>query len=382
MAILKWPTFWAPTPAKPTAPYIRCLTTPDVIKAGRQCYRQGGVVSAFIHRNLVWASVADADQTYRVVAPLGNLITPYCTCRQGERQACTHGVATLMHVSSRFSKLMQDDPWKRASDAVADLSEEALREFVTAALADGLLPSVQERPRPTRRAVMKQPMTRSRPYGQTGPSVSRAQSREFVVSLLNKSVEAKRLFETRFGEPDLPDHQDCHLEMTYMVYETSQMVDQGKIRFTDFFRAAKAHERRGNFTEAVLIYRNISEAIVVDGAELEHADNHYDLTARKALDRMVLCIKRRLTDPKQRQYHIKYLHGILADAYTGSLYGKMYYDALLKVCNNRKDLEYLNEINGSVLDGETALHDDCRNLMLDMRVEILGRLAGPGGHRV
>ena len=216
------------------------MTTRDIYKAGGECYRRGDVVSAMIRRNLAWVTVKDGDTVFRVVTPLCNDMAPYCPCMSREElKACRHGVAALSYVSKMFKHLIQDDPWKDA--------ENPLRPYPRIYL-------VRLRPMywlvPTRPKPAWTQMTGKRP---SGPSIAGDASaavdkdvRATVAELL-KNDKARDLFAACFGEPDLPDYKECREEMSYMFREAYTVFgDPPLVRPADFFKAAKARERRGN----------------------------------------------------------------------------------------------------------------------------------------
>ena len=368
MPVLKHPTFWAPSPQKPTADLMKWLSEPDVYKEGRECYRRGCVASAFMRRNLVWATVNDGGRTYRVVAPL-NHNSPYCSCPLGEKGwPCRHGVAVLLYASKMFNALIYDDPWKGVEGVVASLPAGALKEFADTAPAGTDLPGAHDASGAKRRLqAFRAPVSED------------ADLRASVVDML-KSDECRNLFAARFGEPDLPDHRECRAEMTYMFYAAEDMLDAPRVGLADFFKAAKARENRGDVNEAILTYREISEAVMIDGANVDDEDGHYSSAFAKALDRMAICIRRHLREPAQRRPHIEYLHRRLVDA-KYYWFHREYQKAVFGICARREDLEYLEELHHAHLGKAQPATDDIsyQKRMLEIREAILSRLGkGPG----
>lgn len=374
MAVLKRPTFWAPDPQMPTAEFIRAVAEQDALESGRRCHRSGGVISAAIRRNLAWATVRHAGGAYRVVAPLNNYTIPYCPCGPNRRRACAHGVATLLHVMGHFETMIQDDPWKGAPDTVARISEDALRAFVMEALAEGIRPSGM--PEPGRVAIpARSPAGSPRAAG----GVSGAGLRRFVADMISEGGRGRALFAARFGEPDLPDHHDCRAELDYMFAESYQVWDLPRIRFAYPFRVAKAHESRGDWAEAVRTYREVSEAIMINGDGMEDEDNHYSSAHAKALDGMVSCVRRHLPEPAQRRPHIRYLHGMFADRRYG-WFLKNYRAALSRICTAREDLEYWQGLHMHLMERGRAAYIQTwhRGEAELMQEEIFDRLTAAG----
>lgn len=375
MAVLKQPTFWAPYPERPTAEFIRAVAEQTALESGRTCFRSGGVVSAAIRQNLAWATVRHAGRTYRVVAPLNNYTTPHCPCRLDTKRACAHGVAALLHVKDRFGAMIQDDPWRGAPEAVAGISEDALRAFTIKALAEGIHPPGMSEPG---RIVVgaRHPAGGPRTAGDV---LSGASLRRLVADMISEDGRGRDLFAARFGEPDLPDHHDCRAELDYMFAETYEVWDLPRIRFAYFFRTAKAHENRGDWDEAIRTYREISEAIMINGDGVEDEDSHYSSAHAKALDRMASCIRRHLPEPAQRRPHIRYLHGMFADRHHWC-FVENYRQPLSRMCPAREDLEYWHDLHGSLMEQEWVAHLQTwhRTEAENMQEEILGRLAGAG----
>lgn len=371
--ILRRPTFWAPQPTKPSAQEISGMTTRDIYKAGRECYRQGGVVSAMIRRNLAFATVEDGGATYRVVAPLEYFV-PYCPCMDCEqRRACRHGVAALLYVSKMFKHLIQDDPWEDVKNTLASMPEDILGAFAADVLAAADPPETRtdssgggEAPR---RAV----------YRRDAPAAVDKDVRATVAELL-KSDKTRDLFAARFGEPDLPDHTECRDEISYMFREAESMIgDAPHVRLADFFKAAKARERRGDVDEAILTYREITEGVMIDGMNADDEDGFYSSAFNRALDAMAICIKRHLRNPAQRRPHIRYLHRRFIDV-DYYWFDDEYKGALFKICPHIEDLKYLTELHDAHMEEDTSPSPNDLSYypkrMQEMRDELLSRLGG------
>lgn len=372
MPVLKHPTFWAPRPEKPTAELIKWLAAPDVYKEGRECYRRGCVASASMRRNLVWATVNDGGKTYGVVAPLDHN-SPYCSCPLGRKvRSCRHGVAVLLYASKMFKALIHGDPWKGVEGVVASIPADALRKFADVAPAGAGMPG----PGPgahdpggekRRRPVFRAPV----------PEATDAELRASVTRLLQEGGESRRLFADRFGEPDLPDHRECRAEMAYMFCAAEDMSYAPRVGLADFFKAAKARENRGDASGAILTYREISEAVMIDGSNADDEDGYYSSAFARALDRMAVCIRRHLREPARRRPHIEYLHRRLVDTRYYWFHDE-YRKAVFRICARREDLECLDGLHHAHLGKAQPASDDAsyQKKMLETRDAILSRLGG------
>lgn len=370
MPVLKWPTFWAPKPTKLSAKEITGMTKPDIYKAGRQCYKRGGVVSAMIRRNLAWATVEDCGEAYKVVAPLDHHIRPYCPCMNGERKrACLHGVAALSHVSKMFDKMIQADPWKDIEETVATIPEGILAIFATNVLAS----SGSDESRPDTDSLQHNSNASwQAAYHKNASTLVKGNVRAVVVELLQKSDKARKLFAARFGEPDLPDHEECRMEISYMFDEACSMFDPPRVRLADFFKVAKARVGRGDIDEAILTYREITEGIMAEGVDINDEDGYLSSAFSRALDRMVVCIRRHLRKPAQRRPHIQYLHRRFVDKIF-YWYDDEYSSALFKICTRNDDLVYLKNLHDTYLETMPLTASETRHTerMLEMRDALL-----------
>lgn len=298
-----------------------------------------------IRRNLAWATVEDDGKAHRVVAPLDHFIRPHCSCMDSERSlACLHGVATLRYVSKMFNKMIQADPWNDIEETVVTIPESILAMFVIDAQAS--LDPHQMSP------DTNSPHSKNIPwqtvYRENTSAMVKGNVRKIVLEMLQKSDKARDLFAARFGEPDLPDHKECRFEITYMFYEASSMSDPPRVWLADFFKVANARVNRGDINEAILTYREITEGIMIDGVEAYDESDYYSSAFNRALDRMVVCIRRHMRKPDQRRPHIQYLHRRFVDeAYYW--YGDEYRSALFKICIRDDDLAYLKNLHDSYL---------------------------------
>ena len=128
---------------------------------------------------------------------------------------------------------------------------------------------------------------------------------------------------------------------------------QGRLRFGDFFRAAKARERQGRAAEAIRIYLEVSEAIHSNYHKVDDSSGHYSEAFTRAVAEMAACIGRQKAGSGKRPY-IEYLHRqfLTGDSdITEGVYGQ----ALIDACTDRQDLEYLRGLNEPALP-EEAVH--------------------------
>jgi hypothetical protein len=280
-------------------------------------------------------------------------------------------VAALLHASKTFMALIHGDPWKGVEGVVKSIPADALRAFADAAPAGagmpGPGPGAHDPDGKKRRPVFRAPAREG----------ADAELRASVTEMLQKGGESRRLFADRFGEPDLPDHGECRAEMAYMFCAAEGMSYAPRVGLADFFKAAKARENRGDANEAILTYREISEAVMIDGSNADDESGYYAPSFAKALDRMAACIRRHLCEPARRRPHIEYLHRWLVDAEYWWFHD-VYQKAIFRICTRREDLEYLEGLHNAHLGkaqpaSESAGYQD---RMLETRDAILSRLRG------
>lgn len=85
---------------------------------------------------------------------------------------------------------------------------------------------------------------------------------KFVESEIKKDAGVERRFLSRFGGLDGAPRVDYREQAETMFAGVDYMTPhQNRLRFGDFFRAAKARERQGQAAEAVRICLELSEAI-------------------------------------------------------------------------------------------------------------------------
>ena len=375
MAVLKHPTFWAPRPKRPIIKRIINSAAPGAAAAGVKCYQQDGIVSAFIRRNLGWVMVNDGISTYQVVVPLEGFIRPHCPCLKGERtKMCQHGVAALLHITDEFDDLMQGDPWQYIRKTVESVSDKVIKTFLIDAINNINLDELEKNPR-----VSSKKWFKLAKQAKAATTMTDADIRKLSVMVLRHNSKARELFAARFGEPDLADHHECRAEMEYMFDEAAiTLYPAPRVVLADFFNAAKARENREDMNEAILTYREISESILFNGSELEDEDNYYSSSFGKALKRMATCI-RRYNKSDQRRPHIQYLHDrFIDDSY--DWFHEKYKTALLCICANREDLEYLKGLHSVYMEKMRSSKFDRQHadIMRDMQTEISSRLAGKG----
>lgn len=372
MAITKRPTLFAPAPRRPRLKSVLDFAAPRVVAAGLECYQKEGAFPALIRQNLAWVKVKDGKSTHQVLVPL-EYFAPYCPCAKGSRvKLCLHGVAALLHVIDEFDDLISDNPWRHVRTAVASVSGQIIREF----LIDALDAIEQDEPEQYARIKSKREWFEQAMLDGAAQTITDGEVRRFAADMLRNSGKSRELFIIRFGEPDLPNHLECRAEMAYMFGEATRMAANApRVGLADFFKAAKARESRGDIDEAILTYREISEAVLFGASELEDVKEYYLSSLAKALKQMASCIRRHC-DAEQRRHHIEYLHGRLAnDSYYW--FDEKYRAALFHVCASRGDLEHLGELHSLHLAGARPNSDERHSdMMQSMQKEISSRLAG------
>lgn len=171
---------------------------------------------------------------------------------------------------------------------------------------------------------------------------------KFVESEAKKDAGVERRLFSRFGGLDGAPRADYRKQAEIMFADVNYMTPyQNRLRFGDFFRVAKARERRGQVAEAIRIYQEVSEAIYSNYHKVDDSSGHYSEAFATAVIKMAACIGQQKAGSERRP-HIEYLHRrFLAndlDVHEG-----IYERALIDACTNRQDLEYLRGLNERAL---------------------------------
>lgn len=176
---------------------------------------------------------------------------------------------------------------------------------------------------------------------------------KFVESEIKKDTGVERRFLSRFGGLDGAPRVDYRKQAEIMFADVDYMTPyQNRVRFGDFFRAAKARERQGQAAEAVRIYREVSEAILSNYNRMDDSSGHYGEAFGEAVIRMTACIGRQKAGPEKRP-HISYLYDqFLTNDF--EVAEGVYEQALIDACTDRQDLEYLRDLNEPELPKEAV----------------------------
>ena len=170
----------------------------------------------------------------------------------------------------------------------------------------------------------------------------------FIESEIKKDAGVERRFLSRFGGLDGAPRVDYREQAEIMFADVDYMTPyQNRLRFGDFFKAAKARERRGQAAEAIRIYLEVSEAIRSNYNRVDDSSGHYAEAFHKAVTEMAACIGRQKAGPEKRP-HISYLHRqfLTSDL---DMHEGVYEQALISACTDRQDLEYLRGLNEQAL---------------------------------
>ena len=313
---------------------IRGISSDADFKKGSALNAQGWVTSARTDGGDLTARVKDGV-LYRVYVRKGRGGSIFCTCGARSKGACAHAVAAVLYASDNRGALLAEEEGREGGEAVA------------------------------RR-------------------MSRADLQKFLISEIKKNPDARRRFLVRFGGADGVPRVDYRHEVDVMYADVDYMTSwKNKLRFTDFFRAAKDRERRGHAAEAIRIYLEVSEGIEANHYLVDDSSGHYAETFGRAVHEMVACINRQNMGRDEKRPHIYYLHRqFLAEVPAFS--EGVHYQALVDICTDAEDLEYLAELNGPFLpEGRVAGKDEydvMSRVYLQAEVlEKLGRREAAGG---
>ena len=116
-------------------------------------------------------------------------------------------------------------------------------------------------------------------------------------------------FLSRFGRRGTTSRAEFRAEIEAAYAQMGDAVHYGaELDFDDFFGAAKASAKRGDYDEALWMYQEISEAIADHMEDVDDSDAHYGTHHDMALEGMVDCIGRLAPGYEQKRPHIAYLY--------------------------------------------------------------------------
>ena len=216
-------------------------------------------------------------------------------------------------------------------------------------------------------------------YGRLIRLVPLKDLQKFVESEMKRNAGVERRFLTRFGGLDGTSRVDYRRQVDIMFADVDYMTPyQSRLRFTDFFRAAKARERQGQAAEAIRICQEVSEAIRFHYHKVDDSSGHYSEAFGKAVTEMAACIGRQKKHAEKRPY-LSYLYNrFLAD--DSDMAEGIYEQALINACTDQQDLEYLRSLNEPALPEPASKHIKGYSRALDrvlLQAEILEKMGGP-----
>ena len=311
-------------PLESTVQRIRGMSTDASFQKGGALHAGGWVTSAQVDGGDLTARVKDR-RLYRVHVRPGPDGGIFCTC--GSRRACAHAVAALLYASDNLNGLL-----------------------------------AEERNREGARDMIRR--------------VSGADLQKFLESEIKRDADVRRRFLIRFGGSDGVPRVDYRGEVDAMFGDVDYMTSRrDRLSFAEFFRAAKARERRGHAAEAIRICLEVSEAIESNHHLVDDSSGYYADTLGRAVLEMAACINRQNMDHDEKRPHIFYLHRQFLTE-VPALNEDLYYQALVNVCTGRADLEYLVELNGPHLPEGRISGEDKYDLISRMclHVEALEKL--------
>ena len=179
---------------------------------------------------------------------------------------------------------------------------------------------------------------------------------KFVESEAKKDAGVERRLLSRFGGLEGAPRVDYREQAEIMFDDVNYMTSyQDRLRFGDFYRAAKARERRGQAAEAIRIYREVSEAILSNYHKVDDSSGHYSEAFTTVVTRMAACIGQQKAGSEKR-LHIEYLHRQFLTSNL-DMHEGVYEQALIDACTTRQDLEYLRGLNERALpEGAISKH--------------------------
>lgn len=329
----------------PTREEVRSLCTAQSFQRGVDYFEEGRVKELTVERTTVTATVLGSSQYRTTVDLAADRFGPHCSCPYDYAGECKHVVAVLLAVADRFETLFSDrsadstdevgvDPAEPADEDIDRLLEKAdpetLRSFLRETLDDDL----------------------------------RERFRAFVGEPTDKSVadykrEIDRRFEDAVGRRGIVEH-DTHL------------------RFEEDYDLAETYRDRGNYEDALAIYRAIVESIRANLDRIDDSSGHYGQQLERAIDTYADCVRE--ADPDDRTDHIDYLFEQYESA--EFTFVREYYDGALRtVCTTTDDLErWLSRLEGLVpaTDGRSTGPDDRlapdEQLVLDSYLYVLDEL--------
>ena len=280
-------------PQRPTINMIRRMTTAESFTAGQECLGRGGVVPVGTDRGIFTARVLEG-KTRMVIASMGyGSGLSYCPCPYDDRGACAHVVAALLYASENFDRLIREenDIEQRAEELLGKLSD--------------------------------------------------SQMRELLLDEMNRDEGLRRRLLYKFG--DALTRPNIRADLDEVYYRMGDAGHYGgSVNFEGCLEAAKLSVEKGDYDEAIRIYREIAEVIQDNMENVDDSYAHYDTNLSIVLDKMVDCIKQQRLDHQQKRKHISYLHARATMDEYGC--GARYSVAVSRLCSDREDHAYRRKL--------------------------------------
>ena len=286
-----------------TTSQIRNLCTKSSFESGRRLYEQGNVASVKTVREILTAQVNEVRE-HHVSVSLRNGAECSCTCRHDGIGICMHAAAALLYAAENFKTLIARERKQRA-----DINS-ILDRTTIGQLKSFLVPELE------RDDSLRGRLAACLEEAGTAPRNYRRGARQ----------QYAHVFDNLFGFPT---------------------------NFDELEKEAGAKEKKGNFAEAALIYREISEAISDGiGMNTDLEGDHCYFFGR-ALQKMTSCINRQKLEQVQKRQYISYMFEKFANDEPGC--DKYGYDRALKsICTSKSDIAYWRSLLEDALQGKIS----------------------------
>lgn len=199
--------------------------------------------------------------------------------------------------------------------------------------------------------------------------------KDFLLPALREDVSLRKKFLDRFAGTDKTHLRDLYKEVDQEFAKTRREAGYGLSTNLDgYLDSVKEYERNGSMAEAARMYHDIARGIVKNSDMLDHSEAFEVEDFSMAIRGMVGCINRQDMSHETKRGYISYLFKLVQDNYG---YWDACEDALAGICTGRADLEYWNELLGSVMPakldkGAMGHYKDCENVIA--RIAVLQKL--------
>ena len=158
---------------------------------------------------------------------------------------------------------------------------------------------------------------------------------KFLAAQLKRDKKLEERFLAHFASLSTNIPRDYRGEMS-MMFENDANAGHAGHHLNEFFTAAKAREKAGNYDEAARIYRAIIEFASCKVGSLE-SPSRYEGYIYKALQRTTSCMATQNPDKGQVAEHARFVIGRLLLSY--DIHQDPYYDHMLDLCKAGLDPE-------------------------------------------